>query len=295
MKAKLLAALVFALIAASIVLPRAHTVHDTPPRTQTPASGATSAPTSASGEMPSTQPAPAIAGTSALAPGTATEAARAAASMFASKYARYLEGSLPAKVLAPATATVRRTAAQAGPIPRALRGGWPTRLAVKGDEGPRKAIAVTDSNGHTYRAQITLTHTTSGWIVSELQPPSYAGVHPPAAPGGQPPVAAETAARAFFSIYVGWYYGQVRAGTIKDATRALRATLAAHPPRVPTLQRTLHPRVGTVWLQWARSTDQWHGWGAWAQVNDGQVTFYVGATMRPIGSAWLATSMIPTS
>lgn len=56
------------------------------------------------------------------------------------------------------------------------------------------------------------------------------------------PVAAQ-ASRAFLAGYLAYTCGRAPANRITDATGALLAALAAHPPRVSPAMRSEHPRV----------------------------------------------------
>lgn len=101
----------------------------------------------------------------------------------------------------------------------------------------------------------------------ESEPP-----RPPRAPARRverAPKPVTVLARRFLSDYLGYLYGQRRAGGIEGASRSLRRRLAADHPRVPAAARRRRPRV--VALEGTRVRGRAATWAVRARVADGEV------------------------
>jgi hypothetical protein len=131
---------------------------------------------------------------SSLGPSGSAPTPEAAASAFGLAYLSVLEGRSRASHLALGTAAVRQTAAEEA-IPKADQSG-PLTLAevhLSGRAGARAdALVVAEDSHHDYPFSLALTRTTSGWVVSGLQPPDLGVILEPAAPKpAAPPAAAQ--------------------------------------------------------------------------------------------------------
>ena len=207
---------------------------------------------------------------------------------FAVAYGAYLDGRVPAATLPDASASAR---SQVGPpIPAAQRGGTLALAAVAQIGGGPSYIVSLRDRAHTFGAQLTLTATARGWVVSAVSPPDLDTILGPPARPIQPPAGsgpAEQAARAFLAGYLTWLYGHGPADAIADATSSLRAQLKANPPNVPPAFQSRHGRLVALGLK-STPGDAWTGY---ASVTDGQETYELTVTVVHDHSRWLVSNV----
>jgi hypothetical protein len=109
----------------------------------------------------------------------------------------------------------------------------------------------------------------------------------PSAGGELSPVAAQ-ASRAFLVGYLAYTCGRAPARQITDATGALLAALAEHPPRVSPAMRSAYPRVVELHAAPAPPGEV----GVSAVVNSGGLIDYtLGLTLAPRGGRLLVTAL----
>jgi hypothetical protein len=212
---------------------------------------------------------------------------------FAHAYARYLGGGGQAGLLPFTTAAVRATIRQTGPIPARGVAGV-TSLAALGEvNGPdpgSQQIALTIRNAkHGFRAEITLGYK-GGWRVTTLVPPDYDSILGPppydTAPTG--PASVRAAASSFTRSYVAYTYGHAGAGKLEAVDKHEQAALAANPPIVRSAIRSLKPRIESMTLKPSGG-----GWSAFADVSDGEESYWLISDLRRIGGRWLVVYVQP--
>src|SRR5207248_2151503 len=98
--------------------------------------------------------------------------------------------------------------------------------------------------------------------------------------------APEHAARAFLAGYLPWLYGQGPLRAIHDTTRALLASVASRPPRVPLTMRSLHPKLVALAVQHHRG-----GWQALPNITDGRETYELVLTITQTRGRWLVSGV----
>lgn len=205
---------------------------------------------------------------------------RMAVARFAAAYPRYLNGRLPARRLPGLSAAALAGVKQARSRAVRLRvisldqgaGTWTIRYA-----------ATTGRRHGTVIARVSLTRTRHGWAIAQIDPPDLdqiAATHPTPS---SPPRALRAATLAFTRGYLAYTYGQAPAAALTHLTPALRRQLTAHPPTVPAVVRTRHPRVMRLAL--ARPTRA--VWLASAQVSDGANSYAVDSTLTHTRSGWI--------
>ncbi len=111
---------------------------------------------------------------------------------------------------------------------------------------------------------------------------------PPASdPSALTPEARQTAER-FLAGYLGYSYGHTTASRIKDASRALIASLESQPPRVPPAARARRPRVISLSATAAPAGEV----ALTAMVNDGGLIDYtIGLTLTHQSGRLLVTGL----
>ncbi len=207
---------------------------------------------------------------------------------FAVAYGAYLDGRVPATTLPDASASAR---SQVGsPIPAARRSGTLALVAVAQIGGGPSYIVSLRDRAHTFGAQLTLTATARGWVVSAVSPPDLDTILGPPARPIPPPAGsgpAEQAAHAFLAGYLTWLYGHGPADAIADATSSLRARLKANPPNVPPAFQSRHGRLVALGLKSAPGG----AWTGYASVTDGQETYELTVTVVNQNGRWLVTNV----
>ncbi len=215
-----------------------------------------------------------------------TSSALQALQTFAGAYGAYLDGRAPAATLPDASASAR---GQVGPaIPAARRAGTLALVAVSQIARSRSYIVSLRDRQHTFGAQLTLTATASGWVVSAVSPPdldTILGASPPAIPPPAGSAGAQHAARAFMNGYLAWLYGHGPVDAIPDAARPLLTQLKANPP--PNAPPAfLHAHL--VALGPTAPPDEWL---AYVSVNDGQLTYRLPLTVVATQGRWLVSEV----
>ena len=213
-----------------------------------------------------------------------------ASAAFARAYVRFLDGHGSADALPYSTASVRGRAATGGQLPADDRRGSLRLVAVK-TSGPGQIILSARNDKGTLYAQETLSNTQrQGWRVTALMTPDFVQAFTKgssaAAPQPAGSAAAKRAARTFLAGFLPYYYGHGRASAIRDATPALIAHLAAHPPNVPPTMSRLHGRIGAIGMQRTHS-----GWLALTEVTDGQENYQLNLSLLDVHGRWLVSKV----
>ncbi|MGO9960337.1 MAG: hypothetical protein ACLP50_30905 [Solirubrobacteraceae bacterium] len=215
-----------------------------------------------------------------------TSSALQALQTFAGDYGAYLDGRVPAATLPDASASAR---GQVGPpIPAARRAGTLALVAVSQIARSRSYIVTLRDAQHTFGAQLTLTATATGWVVSAVSPPDLDTIFGPSARAIPPPAGsaeAQQAARAFISGYLAWLYGHGPVDAIPHAAPPLLTQLKANPPpNAPPAFLRAH----LVTLELTADPDEWL---AYVSVNDGQLTYHLPLTVIATQGRWLVTKV----
>ena len=137
-------------------------------------------------------------------------------------------------------------------------------------------------------AGLLLAPSRAEWQIAELVAPDpdilIASPPPAARPVG--PDAARDAAITFTTGYLAYTYGHANAGQLRELSTGLRAALAANPPRVPTTERALDPRIASLAL-----TPDGTDWLASANVTDGHNTYQVSSILGQAHGTWRVTAL----
>jgi hypothetical protein len=216
--------------------------------------------------------------------------ARTTAVMFARAYAQYLANRLPAKRLPTLTPAATAMAGQSRPLPARLHIRRVQLISVDGAATSWTAqFAVIDSRGRfVLSAGLLLASSRAGWQLAELVAPDpdilIASPSSAARPVG--PDAARDTAMTFTSAYLAFTYGHAGIGQLRGVTSALRAGLAAHPPRVPPTVRAREPRIASLGL-----SPDGRNWLARANVTDAHNTYQVISILGQVHGSWRVVAL----
>jgi hypothetical protein len=206
---------------------------------------------------------------------------------FATAYARYLDGKLPAAALPDATSTTRT---QAGPtIPPARRTGPLTIQSITPIPATATFIVAWRDRARVFNAQLTLRWMSEAWLVVSVQSPdldTILATAPSPVPQPAGSGSAEHAANVFIGAYLAWLYRHAPLQAITTATAALLTGLKLSPPRIPPTMQARHPKVVAIAMQ-----RRGHGWQALANIADGHETYELVLTVIQTRGRWLISNV----
>jgi hypothetical protein len=205
---------------------------------------------------------------------------------FATAYAHYLSGRVPARRLADVSATMLATFQHTRAGALRLRvvsitrraGGWTVLYAPLGQ--PAAAVI----------ARVTLARTADGWEIARIEQPDLDQLTARHPTPPTPPAAVRAAVIAFTRGYLAYTYAHRSATTLTHVTARLRHRLTTPPPSVPASVRALDPRITRLVFVRTRTGR----WLATAQVNDGVNRYAIESTLTHSGARWTVTHLTAT-